>query len=58
MVPVSVMVGLCVLLTLQAGTVFDYLGRTVASLAQAGTYQARVLGEPPVRRLPAGELMR
>lgn len=57
-VPVSALVGLCVLLTVQAGTVFDYLGRTVEGLAQGSTYSQRVLGEPPVQRLPAGEVMR
>ncbi|NLF54122.1 MAG: monovalent cation/H+ antiporter subunit D [Thauera phenolivorans] len=56
--PVSALVLLCVLLTLQAGTVFDYLGRTVAGLSRSADYSARVLGEPPVLRAPAGESLR
>ncbi len=56
--PVSALVLLCVLLTLQAGTVFDYLGRTVDGLSRGADYQARVLGEPPVLRAPAAEVGR
>jgi len=57
-VPVGALVAVCVLLTLQAGTVFDYLGRTVEGLSRSGEYGERVLGEPPVRRQPAGEALR
>ena len=53
--PVTALVLLCVLLTVQAGTVFDYLGRTVDGLARNADYRARVLGEPPVLRAPAAE---
>jgi multicomponent K+:H+ antiporter subunit D len=53
--PVTALVLLCVLLTVQAGTVFDYLGRTVDGLARNADYSARVLGEPPVLRTPAAE---
>ena len=53
--PVTALVLLCVLLTVQAGTVFDYLGRTVDGLARNDDYSARVLGEPPVLRAPAAE---
>lgn len=53
--PVTALVLLCVLLTVQAGTVFDYLGRTVDGLARNADYAARVLGEPPVLRAPAAE---
>ena len=56
--PVSALVLACVLLTLQAGAVFDYLGRTVADLARIADNSARVLGEPPVLRDPAGESAR
>jgi multicomponent K+:H+ antiporter subunit D len=53
--PVGALVLLCVLLTVQAGTVFDYLGRTTAGLLRSGDYAARVLGEPPVLRAPGAE---
>ena len=53
--PVTALVLLCVLLTVQAGTVFDYLGRTVDGLTRNADYSARVLGEPPVLRAPAAE---
>lgn len=53
--PVTALVLLCVLLTVQAGTVFDYLERTVDGLARNADYSARVLGEPPVLRAPAAE---
>ncbi|MCK6389383.1 MAG: monovalent cation/H+ antiporter subunit D, partial [Zoogloea sp.] len=48
--PVGALVALCMVLTLQAGTVFDYLSRTVDGLARSGPASARVLGEPPVAR--------
>jgi multicomponent K+:H+ antiporter subunit D len=54
-VPVTALVLLCVLLTVQAGAVFDYLGRTVDGLARNADYSARVLGERPVLRAPAAE---
>ena len=50
--PVTALLGLCVALTLQAGVVFDYLGRTVDGLGRSDIYGERVLGEPPVQRLP------
>ncbi|MDT3670120.1 MAG: monovalent cation/H+ antiporter subunit D [Aromatoleum sp.] len=50
--PVTALVVLCVLLTVQAGPVFNYLGRTVDGLSRSGDYTERVLGEPPVRRAP------
>ncbi len=53
--PVTALVLLCVLLTVQAGAVFDYLGRTVDGLARNADYATRVLGEPPVLRAPAAE---
>ncbi len=51
----TALVLLCVLLTVQAGAVFDYLGRTVNGLLHSADYSARVLGEPPVLRAPAAE---
>lgn len=54
-VPVGALVMLCVLLTVQAGTVFEYLGRTTEGLLRGGDYTVRVLGEPAVQRLPAAE---
>lgn len=56
--PVSALVLLCVLLTVQAGAVFDYLGRTVDGLSRNADYGARVLGEPPVLRTPSAEGVR
>ncbi|AMO37569.1 putative K(+)/H(+) antiporter subunit D [Thauera humireducens] len=53
-VPVGALVLACVLLTVQAGAVFDYLGRTANGLLRSTDYSARVLGEPPVQRAPAG----
>ncbi|WP_332671676.1 monovalent cation/H+ antiporter subunit D [Aromatoleum sp.] len=51
--PVTALVVLCVLLTVQAGPVFDYLGRTVDGLSRSAEYSERVLGELPVIRAPA-----
>lgn len=53
--PVGALVMLCVLLTVQADTVFDYLGRTTEGLLRGADYTVRVLGEPTVQRLPAAE---
>lgn len=53
-VPVGALVMLCVMLTVQAGAVLDYLGRTVDGLKRNDVYGERVLGEPPVLRVPAG----
>jgi multicomponent K+:H+ antiporter subunit D len=53
-VPVGALVFACVLLTVQAGTVFDYLGRTADGLLRSSDYSVRVLGEPPVQRTQAG----
>lgn len=55
-VSIGALVLLCVLLTLQAGTVFDYLGRTTEGLLRSSDYIQRVIGEPTVQRLPAKEL--
>lgn len=52
------LVMLCVILTLQAGPVFDYLGRTTEGLLRSKDYHERVLGEPPVERAPATEVPR
>jgi multicomponent K+:H+ antiporter subunit D len=52
-VPVGTLVLLCVLLTVQAGAVFDFLERTTDGLLRSGDYSERVLGEPPVQRAPA-----
>lgn len=57
-VPIGALVMLCVLLTVQAGTVFDYLGRTTEGLMRSGNYSRQVLGEPPVQRLPDLEAVR
>jgi multicomponent K+:H+ antiporter subunit D len=57
-VPVGALVVLCVLLTVQAGTVFAYLGRTVEGLSRSIDYSGRVLSEPPVWHAPAGEVAR
>ncbi|TXL63874.1 monovalent cation/H+ antiporter subunit D [Zeimonas arvi] len=51
-VPVGTLVLLCVLLTVQAGALFDFLERTTDGLLRSGDYSARVLGEPPVQRAP------
>ena len=50
--PIGALVLLCVLLTVQAGSVFDYLGRTTEGLLHSSEYRQRVLGEPSVQRLP------
>ncbi len=52
------LVALCMVLTLQAGTVFDYLSRTVDGLARSDPASERVLGEPPVARPAVGEASR
>ena len=41
---------ICLALTVQAGAVFDYLGRTTEGLLRNADYHQRVLGEPPVQR--------
>jgi multicomponent K+:H+ antiporter subunit D len=56
--PIGALVMLCVLLTVQAGTVFDYLGRTSDGLMRSGDSSQRVLGEPPVQRQPGVESTR
>ncbi|MCV2219227.1 monovalent cation/H+ antiporter subunit D [Thauera sp. Sel9] len=53
--PITALVTFCVLLTVQAGPVFDYLDRTVAGLTQTSTYGERVLQEPAVTRMPRQE---
>ena len=47
--PIGALVALCLLLTVQAGTVFDYLERTTEGLLRSSDYSQRVLGEPTVR---------
>jgi len=56
--PVAALVVACVLLTVQAEPVFDYLGRTVDGLLHSGGYTERVLGEPAVQRVPGAEAAR
>ncbi len=50
--PVTMLVGLCIALTVQAGTVLDYLDRTVQSLSRSAATSERVLGHPPVLQAP------
>lgn len=47
--PIGALVALCLLLTVQAGAVFDYLERTTEGLLRSSDYSQRVLGEPTVR---------
>jgi multicomponent K+:H+ antiporter subunit D len=47
-VPICLLLGLCVLLTVQAGPVMAYLIRTAGDLHQPGRYIERVLSEPAV----------
>ena len=56
--PIGALVILCVLLTVQAGSVFGYLGRTTEGLLRSSDYNQRVLGERPVQRLPGIEVLR
>jgi multicomponent K+:H+ antiporter subunit D len=46
--PISLLLLLCVLLTVQAGPVMDYLVRTAENLHRPGLYVDRVLSEPAV----------
>jgi multicomponent K+:H+ antiporter subunit D len=46
--PICLLLGLCVLLTVQAGPVMSYLIRTAGDLHRPGRYIERVLSEPPV----------
>ena len=50
--PVAALVLSCVLLTVQAGPVFDYLTRTTDGLLRSASHAERVLGEQPVQRAP------
>ena len=54
-IPVGVLLLLCVMLTVGAGSVMAYLGRTAEGLLHNGQYAERVLGEPPVVRAPGKE---
>lgn len=54
-VSIGGLVAICLALTVQAGTVFDYLGRTTDGLLRNADYHQRVLGEPPVQRAPLQE---
>lgn len=56
--PVAALVALCLLLTLQAGPVFGYLGRATEGLLRSTDYSRRVLDELPVQRLPSPEVGR
>ncbi|MET0963985.1 MAG: monovalent cation/H+ antiporter subunit D [Noviherbaspirillum sp.] len=47
-IPVSLLLLLCVLMTVQAGPIFDYLGRTSDGLHRPALYIQRVLSEPVV----------
>ncbi len=47
--PIGALVALCLLLTVQAGAVFDYLERTTEGLLRSSDYSLRVLGEPTVQ---------
>lgn len=47
-VPISLLLVLSVALTVQAGPVFDFLGRAAADLHRPALYKERVLGEPVV----------
>ncbi|MCK6392814.1 monovalent cation/H+ antiporter subunit D [Zoogloea sp.] len=55
-ISIGSLVMLCVLLTMQAGSVFDYLNRATEGLLRSKDYTQRVLGEPPVQRVPGAEL--
>ena len=46
--PVSLLLGLCVAMTVQAGPIFAYLGRASDDLHQPSHYMRRVLSEPVV----------
>lgn len=54
-ISIASLVMLCVLLTIQAGSVFDYLNRATEGLLRSKDYTQRVLGEPPVQRVPGAE---
>jgi|SRR5690554_167151 len=49
--PISLLLLLCVLLTVQAGPAMDYLERSAAPLHQPEAYVERVLSEPVVSRI-------
>ena len=51
-IPVGALLLLCVMLTVGAGGVMAYLGRTAEGLMRNAEYAGRVLGEPPVVRVP------
>ena len=50
--PVALLLGLCVIITVQAGPIFAYLERTSHDLHQPAQYIHRVLSEPVVPSLP------
>ena len=54
-ISIASLVVLCVLLTIQAGSVFDYLNRATEGLLRSKDYTQRVLGELPVQRVPGVE---
>ena len=53
--PVSLLLLVCVLLTVQAGPAIDYLNRSAAALHQPEAYVERVLSEPAVTQAAEGE---
>ena len=53
--PVSLLLLVCVLLTVQAGPAIDYLNRSAAALHQPEAYVERVLSEPTVTAAAEGE---
>lgn len=50
--PITLLLLLCVVMTVQAGPVMAYLDRASQALHQPGTYIQRVLSEPPVSNDP------
>ena len=46
--PVVFLLGLTVFMTVEAGPIFGYLGRTSEGIHRPADYIARVLGQPPV----------
>jgi multicomponent K+:H+ antiporter subunit D len=51
-VPVTLLLLLCVVMTVQAGPIFAYLGRASDGLHQPGNYIRRVMSEPAVPAIP------
>lgn len=53
--PVTLLLGLCVAMTVLAGPLLAYLERTTRDLGQAGSYVEQVLSTPAVPSPPQGE---